>query len=207
MGRGNVFCHGGLLGVIIAVSIYAFRKKKNFFDLADIYIIPSSLGIAFVRWANFVNGELWGKPTDVPWGMIFPTVPEPGWFPLSERWVHDMAAKIGLMIPSGQTLINLPRHPTQLYEGLLEGVVLFLILFLLSRLKIKPRGVLFSTFLLGYGLARFFVEFFREPDSYIGYLYGGWVTMGMILSTPMILLGAFGLLYFIKKRDRNRLWV
>ncbi len=204
--EGGMSFHGGLIGIAIAFIIYSLKNKKNFFDLADVYIVPSTLGIAFVRWANFVNGELWGKPTTLPWGVIFPDIPQQKWFSLSVPWVREFAAKSGLTVLPGQNMINLPRHPSQLYEGFLEGVVLFFILLILSRLKNKPRGLLFSVFILGYGVARFIVEFFREPDAYIGYLYGGWVTMGIILSTPMILLGGAGLIYFLKKNDRNVLW-
>jgi phosphatidylglycerol:prolipoprotein diacylglycerol transferase len=114
-----------------------------------------------VRLANFINSELWGRPTDVPWAFVFPNGgPE-------------------------------PRHPSQLYEAALEGLVLFIVLRLLthSALKLKSPGFVTGAFVTGYGLSRIFVEFFREPDAHIGYLVGGWLTMGMVLSVPMVLIG------------------
>jgi phosphatidylglycerol:prolipoprotein diacylglycerol transferase len=150
--------HGGLLGVLFAMWLFGRKHKRNFFEITD-YIAPLvPVGIAAVRFANFINGELWGKVTDGPWGMVFPT--------------------------GGP----LPRHPSQLYEMFLEGVVLFFIVWFFSA-KPRPRMAVSGVFALGYGSFRFLVEFVRMPDAHIGYLAFGWFTMGQLLSTPLILLG------------------
>lgn len=155
---GGMSFHGGLIGVITAMIWFAHKTKRHFFTVADFVapLIPFGLGVG--RIGNFLNGELWGRVTDVPWAIIFP---EAG----SE-----------------------PRHPSQLYQFALEGVVLFIILNLFWR-KNPPRGAISGMFLLFYGLFRFLVEFVRQPDSQLG-LYFQEVSMGQILSTPMIVVGA-----------------
>ncbi|MFR1640608.1 MAG: prolipoprotein diacylglyceryl transferase [Eggerthellaceae bacterium] len=121
------------------------------------------------RCANFINGELWGAPTDAAWGVVF-------------------GGAAGMM----------PRHPSQLYEALLEGVIIFAVLYLLSRARPpRPRGTFLGLFLIMYGLFRFLIEFVREPDSQLGYLWGGWLTMGQVLSVPLILVGVGVLAYAI----------
>lgn len=205
--EGGMSFHGGMLGVIVAILLYAWQKKMNFFDLADVFCVPVPLGLGLGRWGNFVNGELWGRPTDAPWGVIFPSVPQNKWYPVADAGVQSFMNRIGLTVPPGQSLVNVPRHASQLYELFLEGIVLTIILILLSNLKNKPRGLLFPVFLIGYGLSRIIVEFFREPDAHIGYLGGNWLTMGMILSLPMVLIGVGLLIYFLKKNQRNPLWV
>ena len=161
--EGGMSFHGGLIGVILAMYLFARRRGIPFFALTDIVASATPIGLFFGRLANFVNGELFGRPTDVPWAMVFPN--------------------------GGDQ----PRHPSQLYEAALEGVVLFLALFLLARFTraLERPGLLSGVFLIGYGLSRFLVEFFREPDAQLGYLLGGTVTMGQILSLPMIALGLF----------------
>jgi phosphatidylglycerol:prolipoprotein diacylglycerol transferase len=161
---GGMSFHGGLLGVIIAMWIFSRRHKKNIWDITDFIAPLVPLGLCAGRLGNFINGELWGKVSHVPWAMVFPTG--------------------GL----------LPRHPSQLYEALLEGIALFLILWFYSSKK-RPRFAVSAMFLLFYGIFRFFVEFFRVPDAQYGYLAFGWVTMGQILSVPMIVIGAFSLWY------------
>jgi phosphatidylglycerol:prolipoprotein diacylglycerol transferase len=156
--EGGMSFHGGLLGVLFAMWLFGRKHKRNFFEITD-YIAPLvPVGIAAVRLANFINGELWGKVTEGPWGMVF---------------------------PSGGPL---PRHPSQLYEMFLEGVVLFFIVWFFSARK-RPRMAVSGVFALGYGSFRFLVEFVRMPDAHIGYLAFGWFTMGQLLSTPLILLG------------------
>ncbi len=204
--EGGLSFHGAFIGVIVSEWIYTILKKKNYLNIADIFIVPVPFCLFLGRWGNFVNGELWGKPTAVPWGMQFRTVPQNRWFPIAEPWVQELMKKTGMSPESGQNLVNLPRHPSQLYEMALEGLLLFIILLLVSRLKNKPRGLVFSVFFLGYGAARFFVEFFREPDSQLGYLAGGWLTMGMVLSLPMILIGITGIILSLKMNKRNELW-
>tara|TARA_R110000868_G_scaffold6263_1_gene35726 strand:- start:1568 stop:2410 length:843 start_codon:yes stop_codon:yes gene_type:complete len=165
--QGGMAFHGGLLGVAVAGLIFAKRKGKNFFDLGDFIAPIVPIGLGLVRLANFINGELWGKVTNVSWGMIFPYA--------------------GV----------LPRHPSQLYEFFLEGVVLFIILWTYS-LKRRPRMAISGMFVLFYGIFRFIIEFFREPDANLGYLAFGWVTMGQVLSLPMILIGGFMIYYAYK---------
>ncbi|MFQ1787368.1 prolipoprotein diacylglyceryl transferase [Aeromonas veronii] len=155
---GGMSFHGGLIGVITAMIWFAHKTKRHFFTVADFVapLIPFGLGVG--RIGNFLNGELWGRVTDVPWAIIFPEAgPE-------------------------------PRHPSQLYQFALEGVVLFIILNLFWR-KNLPRGAISGMFLLFYGLFRFLVEFVRQPDSQLG-LYFQEISMGQILSTPMIIAGA-----------------
>lgn len=155
---GGMSFHGGLLGVLVALLLFAKRYQKNYFDVTD-YLAPVvPIGLGAGRIGNFINGELWGRVTDAPWGMVYPQAG------------------------------NLPRHPSELYEFLLEGVLLFLILWCYSN-KPRPRLAVSSLFLLGYGLFRFFCEFFRQPDIQLGYLAGNWLTMGQILSIPMIIIG------------------
>ncbi len=159
--KGGMSFHGGLIGSFLAVLLTARRKKIGLGQLTDICCCAAPIGIGLVRIANFINQELWGRPTDVPWAVRF-------------RGVADA------------------RHPSQLYEALLEGLLLFLVLFVAVRRPgmRRPAGRLTGLFLLGYGAARSFVELFREPDEHLGFLFGG-VTMGQILSLPMILIGAW----------------
>lgn len=163
--RGGMSFHGGLIGVLVACWLFARRTRTPFLEIADLLAAVAPLGLFFGRLANFVNGELWGRPTDVPWAMVFPQAgPE-------------------------------PRHPSQLYEAALEGLLLFAVLQFFAW---KPRGPadhgrLTGIFLLGYGITRSFVELFREPDPQIGYLWGG-LTMGQLLSLPLVLLGLWLLL-------------
>jgi phosphatidylglycerol:prolipoprotein diacylglycerol transferase len=172
--EGGMSFHGGLLGLATGLIIAARLIKMPLLTLGDIAAITTPIGLCLVRIANFINGELWGAPTSLPWGVVFKS-PAAGF---------------------------VARHPTQLYEALLEGVVLFVILYLLSRRKPPlPRGGYFGIFLIGYGVFRIAVEFVRLPDAQIGYLFGtGWVTMGMLLSLPMLLVGAAFLLYAHKTR-------
>jgi phosphatidylglycerol:prolipoprotein diacylglycerol transferase len=175
--EGGLSFHGALIGVIISEWIYISVLKKNYVNYLDVFCIPIPFCLMMGRWGNFVNGELWGRPTNVPWGMVFRNAPG-----------------------------NLPRHPSQIYEMALEGLLLFIILLLLASLKHKPRGLIISSFFAGYGILRSFVEFFREPDVQLGYLAGSWLTMGMVLCIPMILIGAAGIYYSLKLNKRNDLW-
>ena len=165
---GGMSFHGGLLGVMLGQWIAGRRYGKGFFEVMDFMAPLVPPGLFFGRLGNFINAELWGKVTTQPWGMVFPT--------------------------GGP----LPRHPSQLYEAALEGVLLFAVLWIYSA-KPRPRMAVSGVFALGYGVCRCFVEFFRQPDEHIGYLAGGWLTMGMVLCVPLILLGA-GLLFFACKK-------
>jgi phosphatidylglycerol---prolipoprotein diacylglyceryl transferase len=166
---GGMSFHGGLLGVCIAMWLYARRTNRHWLAVTDFLAPLVPVGLGPGRIGNFINQELWGKVTDLPWGMIFKT--------------------------GGP----LPRHPSQLYEASLEGVALFAILWWYAR---KPRatGSVSAVFLMFYGLFRFLVEFVREPDPQLGYLAFGWVTMGQVLSLPMI-LGGIWLLWWSQRRE------
>ncbi|MFW5489604.1 MAG: prolipoprotein diacylglyceryl transferase [Desulfovibrio sp.] len=163
--RGGMSFHGGLIGVIVSVLLFAKNKNINCFDIGDFICPLAPIGLMCGRFGNFINGELWGRPTDLPWGMIFPDI------------------EAGLV----------PRHPSQLYEAALEGVTLFCILWFYSA-KPRPRMAVSGMFLFFYGLFRFSVEFTRQPDSQLGFIAFDWLTMGQLLSVPMILAGG-GLLF------------
>lgn len=160
--QGGMSFHGGMLGVILAALIFCRRQGIDPLLFGDRVAPVAPIGLFLGRIANFVNGELWGRVTDVPWAMVFPT--------------------------GGP----LPRHPSQLYQAFLEGVCLFVLLQVLVRIpSVRARpGLLTGTFLAGYGLARFIGEFFREPDAHLGFLVAG-ATMGQLLSLPMIAAGAW----------------
>ena len=154
--------HGGLLGIIIAMALFARRHNLRFFHLTDPVAAATPIGLFLGRLANFVNGELYGRPTDVPWAMVFPRTDPP----------------------------QLPRHPSQLYEAGLEGILLFIFLFVAVRRfhALRKPGMESGLFLVGYGVCRIIAEFFRQPDIQLGYLIGG-TTMGQLLSLPMIAFG------------------
>ena len=157
--KGGMSFHGGFLGCVLAVVLFARRRGLSVLSLGDITCAVAPIGLFLGRIANFINGELWGRPTDVPWAMVFP-----GAGPL-------------------------PRHPSQLYEATLEGLVLFAALAVLMRVgALKRPGTVTGAFALGYGMARLTCEFFREPDAQLGFLWGG-LTMGMLLSLPLMLAG------------------
>jgi phosphatidylglycerol:prolipoprotein diacylglycerol transferase len=157
--KGGMSFHGGLLGVIAALALYARQHGRRFFEIMDLIAPCVPLGLASGRVGNFINGELWGRVTDVAWGMVF----------------QNPAAG-----PA-------PRHPSQLYQFALEGVLLFVILWLYSA-KPRPTGAVSGAFLIGYGVLRFVAEFFREPDDFLGLLALN-LSMGQWLSLPMIAAG------------------
>lgn len=165
---GGMSFHGGLLGVIIAMWLYGRKTGRSLFGVADFMapLVPAAL--FFGRIGNFINQELWGRPTDLPWGVLFQTMPDA------------------------------PRHPSQLYEAGLEGIVLFVLIWWFASGH-RREGQVAGLFLLGYGFFRFLVEFVREPDAHLGPVALDWMTMGQVLSLPMMLLGAWMLL----RRPRN----
>jgi phosphatidylglycerol:prolipoprotein diacylglycerol transferase len=171
--HGGMSFHGGLLGVVVAGVSFCLRRRLSTLAFADLIFCAAPIGLCLGRLANFVNGELVGRVADVPWAMVFP-----GYGPL-------------------------PRHPSQLYEALLEGLTLFVILFLLWRVAaVRERpGLLSGAFLIGYALFRSFSELFREPDAYLGFLVAG-TTMGQLLSLPMLLFGSW-LVVRALRRDRH----
>jgi phosphatidylglycerol:prolipoprotein diacylglycerol transferase len=165
--HGGMSFHGGLIGVLMAILYFCRKKKKSFWKLSDLLVVTAPIGLGLGRIGNFINGELYGRVTQVPWGMIF---------------------------PRGGPL---PRHPSQLYESALEGGLLFLILW-----KVKDRkhadGTLSALFLLLYGVFRFGIEFFREPDVQLGFVLGPF-SMGQVLCAVMIAVGSFLMIYFKRK--------
>lgn len=182
--EGGMSFHGGLLGVVVAMWLWSRRHGLHWFDTADFVapLVPPGLG--FGRLGNFINGELWGKFTHANWGVIFPQAPE-------IAGMHLSPAELQARYASG-ALNAFARHPSQLYQALLEGVVLFLVLWFYTT-RPRPRYAACGVFALLYGVFRFLVEFVRLPDEQLGYLAFGWLTMGQVLSIPLILLGLFWL--------------
>ena len=167
--EGGLSFHGGLMGVIISLYVYAYQNKISFLRLADSICAAMPIGLGLVRIGNFMNGELFGRPTDGSWGFIFPT-----------------------------DSYGFTRHPSQLYEAFFEGLILFILLVLISSRNSKT-GVLSGSFLIGYGLIRFFVEYFRQPDSHMGFV-ALQLSMGQLLSIPMVIIG---LILLIKSLRAN----
>ena len=167
---GGMSFHGGFVGCVLAVVLFARHRKIPFLSLGDVTCAVGPIGLFLGRLANFVNGELWGRPSDVAWAMIFP------------------ADHLGA-----------PRHPSQLYEATLEGVVLFIVLAIAMRLgALKRPGLVIGIFAVGYAIARTTCEFFREPDVQLGFLWQG-TTMGMLLSIPLFLAGVAFIVYAMKQ--------
>ena len=164
--RGGMSFHGGLIGVIIALIFYSRKYSKNFVEVVDLVALMTPPALFCGRIGNFITGELYGRTTEVFWGVVFPN--------------SD----------------GLARHPSQLYEAFGEGIVLFLLLHLYAK-KPRIRGEISGLFLLGYGLIRFIVEYYREPDSHLGFVLFGWMSQGQLLSIPMIILGG-SILFWLK---------
>jgi phosphatidylglycerol:prolipoprotein diacylglycerol transferase len=176
---GGMSFHGGLLGVLVAGLVWSRRQGVHFFDTVDFLAPMAPLGLFLGRLGNFVNGELWGKPSHVAWAMIFPAArtedaqyvaSHPAWWPALQQYG------------------GLPRHPSQLYEALLEGLVMFVVLYVWTR-KPRPRYAASGLFGVLYGCFRFAIVFVRLPDALLGYLAWGWLTMGQVLSLPLIAVG------------------
>jgi phosphatidylglycerol:prolipoprotein diacylglycerol transferase len=170
--EGGMAFHGGLIGVIGAVIIFAWRRKIPILSLLDVAAAATPFGLFFGRIANFINAELWGRPTDAPWGVVFCNA--------------TIEATHGGICPAGMA----PRHPSQLYEAALEGILLFLVLRTLTHHagSLRRPGLTGGAFIAGYGLCRIMAEFVREPDPLLEQL-SGFLTMGMVLSLPMVLIG------------------
>lgn len=157
--------HGGFVGLVVGTWLYTRIRKLDFLEWADMIAVSVPLGYTFGRLGNFINGELWGKVSAAPWAIIFPDAP---YFPASQPWVREIAEKAGLVLD--RALVNLPRHPSQLYEALFEGVVLWLVLWFVVRKRSPFKGFAVGAYVMGYGLARFFIEYLREPDADLGYI-------------------------------------
>lgn len=156
--EGGMSYHGGMLGVFVAIALYARKLGTGFFNLSDFVAPLVPLGLMVGRIGNFLNGELWGRQTDLPWAMVFPA--------------SDGVA----------------RHPSQLYQAGLEGLLLFVILWVYSA-RPRPTAATSGLFLIGYGVLRFVVEFAREPDAHLGFVALDWMSMGQLLSVPMVIIG------------------
>lgn len=159
LNQGGMSFHGGALGVLAAIAIFARKTNKRFLAAMDFGVPMVPIGLGAGRIGNFINGELWGRATEVSWGMVFPA-----------------------------DVLQLTRHPSQLYQALTEGLLLFVVLWLYSRHP-RPMGAVTGLFGVGYGISRFTTEFFREPDAHIGYIAFDWLTMGQLLSLPLIMVG------------------
>jgi phosphatidylglycerol:prolipoprotein diacylglycerol transferase len=176
---GGMSYHGGMVGIMVAMILFTRAKGGNVLSSLDLLGAIGTIGLLLGRLANFINAELYGAPTSLPWGVIFPTDPE-----------------------------QLPRHPTQLYEAALEGLLLFLVIRYATHVAYALRrpGLVAGIFGIGYALSRIAVEFVRLPDVQIGYLYGGWLTMGMVLSLPILVAGIALVLYAnapVRRGDRR----
>jgi len=170
---GGMSFHGGFTGCVVAVVLFAKSRGLSILSLGDVTCAVGPIGLFFGRLANFVNGELWGRPTDVPWAMIFPT--------------------------GGP----IPRHPSQLYEASLEGLALLVFLYVMIRLgALKRPGLIIGSFAMFYACARSFCEFFREPDPQLGFLWGG-ATMGQLLSIPLFIAGVCFVVYALRHPARQ----
>lgn len=168
--EGGMAFHGGLIGVVVVLLLYARKRQKPLLELGDFIAPLIPLGLGAGRLGNFINGELWGRATHLPWGMVFP-----------------------------HTGDGIARHPSQLYEMALEGLVLFALLWWFAR-KPRPMGQISAVFLMGYGTFRFLVEFTREPDYFLGLLAGG-LSMGQLLSLPMVIVGIIIFVWAAKKSN------
>ncbi len=188
---GGMSFHGGLLGVMVAMAWFARHKHRSFWQVADFVAPLVPIGLAFGRLGNFIGGELWGRPTDVPWAMIFARTTGFG---------SDETAALNEAWRSG-ALDHLARHPSQLYQAGLEGLTLFIILMWYSS-RPRPAAAVSGLFLLGYGFFRICVEFFRQPDTQIGFLVMNWLTMGMLLSLPMVAAGLTIMLLAYRAQSR-----
>ncbi len=164
--QGGMSFHGGFSGTVLAIILFARKRGISVLTMLDVIAAGVPVGLGLVRLTNFINSELWGRVTDAPWAMVFPN--------------------------GGADA----RHPSQLYEAALEGLALWLVLRILTHRfgRLRTPGFVGGAFVAGYGASRIFVEFFREPDQQLGYLFGGWLTMGMLLSLPMVLVGVVAML-------------
>jgi phosphatidylglycerol:prolipoprotein diacylglycerol transferase len=205
--------HGGVIGGIAAILIYSRVKRYDYREIGDLFAAAIPLGFTFGRIGNFINGELYGRITTGPLGMIFPDARP---YPEAEAWVREAAAKIAFPFPVQGGMVNLPRHPSQLYEALFEGVVLWIIIWAMRNRK-PFKGFLVGLYLIGYGFFRFFIEYFREPDADLGYriqlipneLPAALAhpplsfSTGQILCAVMIVLGALWLFIASRLPDRG----
>jgi phosphatidylglycerol---prolipoprotein diacylglyceryl transferase len=191
--EGGMSFHGGLIGVLIATLIFARQRRRLFSDVLDFLAPLPGIGIFAGRIGNFINGELWGKPTSAPWGFIVDPAPL---YPVQAAEANRLCQRFSI------DPCVLHVHASQLYEGVLEGLLLFVVLWLFTR-KPRPRSAPAGLFLLVYGVCRFAVEFVRVPDENRGYLLFDWMTMGQILSLPMVVLGAGVMIWAYNRHEAS----
>lgn len=210
-GLAGMSYHGGFIGGFIGMLVWCKKHKRPFYKWMDVMAIAIPCGYTFGRLGNFLNGELYGRLTTMPWGMIFPNAPG---FSASLPWVQDFAQSIGMSIPE-TGVVNLPRHPSQLYEALFEGLILFLAMWFLR--KKKPfDGFMSAFYIVGYGLVRFIIEYFRMPDEDMGFKLGSTgapldrdvsllnISTGQILCFLMIVFGiGLGIYCYIKSKKNK----
>ncbi len=189
--QGGMSFHGGLIGSLVAIWWFGRRTGRTFWQVSDFVapLVPVGLGLG--RIGNFIGGELWGRFSDAPWAMIFPNSIQPGGWQSAEL---EAAWRVG-------ALDHLARHPSQIYQALGEGLCLFILLAIFSS-KPRPAAAVSGFFLAGYGCFRFLAEFFREPDGQIGFIAGEWLTMGMLLSLPMVLAGLVIMAFAYRSRGK-----
>ena len=202
--------HGGLVGALVAVMIYCRLKKLSGLQWGDLLVAGAPLGYTFGRIGNFINGELYGRVTKVSWGVLFPDAER---FSASEAWVRDFASEVGIAIAEEQTLVNLPRYPSQLFEAFFEGLFLWALIWFVFRKRSPFPGFLIGLYVIGYGTVRFLIEYLREPDRGIGYpiqlvapenpaqIVLVNFTTGQILSAIMVVLGVLSLILVRRLSD------
>lgn len=212
-GLAGMSYHGGFIGGLFGMIFWCLRKKRPILQWIDAMVVAIAFGYTFGRLGNFLNGELFGRITTMPWGMVFPHAQQ---FSVSIPWVQEFATEAGMVLETGQKLVNLPRHPSQLYEALFEGVVLGIILWFAQ--KHKPFiGFTSSLYTIGYGLFRFIIEYFREPDIDLGYrieavsgtptyLNVSWlnISTGQVLCLLMVVGGLLLMLFSWLKSRRTK---
>ena len=191
-GLAGMSYHGGFIGGLLGMIFWCWRNKRPFMKWIDAMCTAIPLGYTFGRLGNFLNGELYGRITTAPWGMVFPGAER---FSLSINWVREFAEKCGIAVTSGG-LINLPRHPSQLYEAFFEGIVLFTVIWLLHRKK-PFDGFSGGLYTIGYGLVRFFIEYFREPDADIGYRIAADSSAPLYMNTSLLNISTGQILCFL----------
>ncbi len=212
IGLPGMSYHGGMLGAIVGSWLFSRRYRRSFLELADALAAGIPLGYTFGRLGNFINGELWGRVSAVRWSMVFPDAPR---FSTNYAWVRDLADAVGLSYTPG-AMVNLPRHPSQLYEAFFEGVFLWLFLWLIIRKRKQFKGYILSWYIIGYGFVRFIIEYLREPDSNLGFVIAKGakteplalfhsvlnISLGQILSLLMV-FGGVSLLLILGKRHKQ----
>lgn len=214
IGLQGMSYHGGVIGCIVALIIFCKKRKLNFLELADYLCAAIPLGFTFGRLGNFINGELYGRVTTSPLGMIFPDATTRR-FRTSLTWVQEMAQEVGLDI-SNDLMVNLPRHPSQLYEAFAEGILLWALLWFIFRKRKTFHGYIMSLYMIGFGAFRFIVEYFRQPDDGLDFpiMLGGEspnyfnrsllnITTGQILSFLMVVGGVLLLIFCKKLAERK----